>query len=784
MNLTAKPSPPAELPPAHDLPLLRLRMRLALLTMAVLPTTLALALAHSSLSTQTLTDQLRLRDQTVTAARLLESQLERTVSTIMLLASDPAIAKAEADPQTAAAHARTFSGLAGASFRRLSLFDGSGREQLVLHPAKASPSRVVAGAEVSSAMAAGQGSAKVTSARDGSASQLLVWAPVTHEGGAARAVLSAKIDVTGIVAAAQSGTGGQAQLMVVDHAAGSMVDSAGTPGKAGEAVDTALVLSSITADPAGAGQWTIDGDWTVSALPLSERFADWRVALIDRVATPQLPLVLLALMGSLSVLLVGITVWMTHQVMRPAEELAHSRERLLQLYEAARSDALRDGLTGLGNHRAFQEELDHQLEWLSRYQVPFALMLLDIDDLKLVNDTGGHAAGDLLMREMGMLIERTRRYADRAFRIGGDEFALLLPHTSATEALDFGRRLLEGAGDLPDRPIKFSGGISACPALATTRDQLFAQADAALYWCKRHGRASLDVFDPIRDRQVDDQPAGGRAGQLAQVIGGGLLRAVYQPVVDLRTGAVIAFEGLIRPSPESGVRDPGELFAAAEAAGRTVELDRACLATVLGQANGLAPEQMLSINLSPRTVEAPQFSVEWIVGQALANQLAPDRLIIELTEHEMIEDLPRLQRNLGALQKAGIRIAIDDVGAGNAGLRLLSQFRFDIVKVDLSLVQDGTRRDSSRAVLSSLSELAGRWGAYMVAEGLETVSQLRAVRELGLSAGQGFLLGRPAPTPDLRRVDLASIEAGGVVLEVRHPQPADISAAVPRPGTA
>jgi diguanylate cyclase (GGDEF)-like protein len=775
LTVTATTPLPAALPPAHDLPLLRLRMRLALMTMAVLPTTLALALAHTSLSAQTLTDGLRMQDQTLTAARLLESQLERMVSTVVLLASDPAISDAAKDPQAAAAHARTLTGLTGAAFRRVSVFGTSGDERLVLYPAGELPSAVRAPGEVRSAIAGGPESAHVRNARDTSGSRLLIWAPVAGGGDAASTVMRAEVSLDGMVTAVQSRIGSQAQLLLLDHATGSVVDAAGAGGPAGQAAATGQVLSSVAQHEAGVGQWTIDGGWTVSALPLSERFADWRVALVDRVAAPQLPLVLLALLGALSLLMVGITVWMTRQVMRPAVDLANSREQLLELYEAARSDALRDGLTSLGNHRAFQEELDHQLEWLSRYEVPFSLMLIDIDDLKLVNDTHGHAAGDHLVRRMAALIEETRRYTDRAFRIGGDEFALLLPHTSAAEALDFGRRLLKRATELPERPIRFSGGISACPALATSREQLFAQADAALYWCKRHGRASLDVFDPLRDRQIDEQALGGRAGQLAQVIARGLLRAVYQPVVDLQSGVVIAFEGLIRPLPESGFGDPGELFAAAEAADRMVELDHACLATVLAQAVGLAPEQMLSVNLSPRTIEAPQFSVDWLVNQALANHLSPDRLIIELTEHEMIEDLPRLQRNLAALQQAGIRIAIDDVGAGNAGLRLLSQFRFDIVKVDLSLVQDGTRRDSSRAVLSSLRELAGRWGAYMVAEGLETVSQLRTVREIGLRAGQGFLLGRPAPTPSQRRIDLASIEAGGVVLEVRQAQPAEAS---------
>jgi diguanylate cyclase (GGDEF)-like protein len=770
----AIPSIAAALPPAHSLPLLRLRMRLALLTMAVLPTTLALALAHSSLTSQSFTERLRLQDQTAAAARLLDAQLERSMNTVALLATDPDIISATSDPAAAREHARTLLALSAVRYDRLSLFDTTGRELLVLHPPSQQPAMSVKPALLEPALQAGPGTARALTATSAKRSELVFWSAVAGNGGPAAAVLRAQTNVDGLAHSALAALDSGAQLMLVDHSAGQVIDAAG-PEHVLDAPTSSEVLAALQAK---AGQWVLADGWTVSAVPLSGMLQGWGVVFVDRLEPPQLPLVLLALLGTLSLLLVGITVWMSRQVMRPAEDLASSREQLLKLYEAARNDALRDGLTGLGNHRAFQEELDNQLEWLRRYQVPFALMLIDLDDLKLVNDTGGHAAGDQMMRQMAALIEEARRYTDRAFRIGGDEFALLLPHTSAPEALEFGRRLLGRAQVLPDRPIRFSGGISACPALANDRDQLFAQADAALYWCKRHGRASLDIFDPIRDRQVQEQAVSGQAGHLARVISGGLLRAVYQPVVDLASGTVIAFEGLIRPLPEAGFSNPGELFGAAEAAGRTVELDHACVQTVLAQAVGLAPEQMLSVNLSPRTVEAPHFSVEWLVSLAAASGLDPRRLIVELTEHEMIEDLPRLQRNLAALQQAGIRVAVDDVGAGNAGLRLLSQFRFDIVKVDLSLVQDGTRRDSSRAVLTSLRELAGRWNAYVVAEGLETVSQLRVVREIGVSAGQGFLLARPAPTASLRRIDMASIEAGGVVLEVRQPRVPDVQ---PRP---
>jgi diguanylate cyclase (GGDEF)-like protein len=493
------------------------------------------------------------------------------------------------------------------------------------------------------------------------------------------------------------------------------------------------------------------------------------MALIDAVLTPMesaQAMYVLFVMVALTLLLIALTVWMSRQVLRPAEELERSRMDLRRMYEVARADSLRDGLTGLGNHRAFQEELDRELELYQRYQVPVALLLIDLDDLKLVNDSAGHAAGDEMLREMGKLIADSGRYADRGFRIGGDEFAILLPHTDADGALQLARRLQEramqsGAGA---PPIPFSGGVSACPTLASTRAQLYAQADAALYWCKRHGRASIDVFHPVRDRAASQEASNELSAAIARVVTDQLVRPVYQPIVDLTNGRVIGFEGLSRPTAESGFADPASMFSGAEAVGRTVELDLSCLHAVVAGARQMAPEQMLTINISPRTVEAPHFSADALISLLDRYAIAPERVVIELTERERVEDVNRLQANLGAMQRHGLRIAADDVGAGNAGLRLLSQMRFDIVKIDLSLVQDGAERDSSRAVLRSLRELAGRWQATVIAEGLETASQLRMVRELGVTAGQGFLLARPMPQPTLLNVDLGALESGGMIM--------------------
>jgi len=404
--------------------------------------------------------------------------------------------------------------------------------------------------------------------------------------------------------------------------------------------------------------------------------------------------------------------------------------------------------------------------------VPFSLLLLDVDDLKITNARSGHAVGDEQLRALGRHIQTMLRFSDRAFRIGGDEFAVLLPHTDTPGAVQMGQRLLTRtrAGEGGEPAIAFSAGAAAYPGAAQDRDQLMAAAGAALAWAKCHGRTSVLAYDPATQALDTDADRMEKETAVAQVIRERSLLAAFQPIVDMQTGDVVGFEGLTRPAPGAPFTNPGQLFEAAELAGRTVELDAVCFETIAEGARAIPADRVVSINLSPRTMEAADFSVEGVLAVLRSHDLDPGRVILELTERETVLDLDRLRDNLSALQRAGVRIAADDVGAGNAGLRLLSQFRFDIVKVDLSLVQEGTNNDASRAILRSLRDLAQRWGAFVIAEGIETSTQLKVVRELGLAAGQGFLIGRPGYIVDLPPVDLVGLEQGGMMMQMA-PQP-------------
>ncbi|HET9416939.1 MAG TPA: EAL domain-containing protein [Candidatus Limnocylindria bacterium] len=455
-------------------------------------------------------------------------------------------------------------------------------------------------------------------------------------------------------------------------------------------------------------------------------------------------LALAVIFGSGAALVVGAAV-----MSRTISPIVAGQQELQVRYEAALADALRDPLTRLGNHRAFHEELDRQVEAALRYGTPLALMLIDLDEFKAINDRQGHAGGDRILRGFGELLSSTLRRADRAYRVGGDEFAVILPHTDLEGAKIVGRRVLaqalQPALRLEDlQPVSFSCGISALPEMAATRTQLFSQADAALYAAKRNGRTEVVSYDPSVD--AAGEPASGTAAvAISEVIARGQLRPVYQPIVSLASGTVIGVEGLIRPVPPAPFADPGALFEAAEAGGRLTALDLACVETIVAGAGDLPEDQFLSLNLSPPTVESPEFTSAALLAILARHGFPRNRLVVELTERQAIHDVERVRSRLEALREAGVRIAADDIGAGNSGLRLLAEISFDVLKVDLGLVQRSASSESSTAVLGSVVALASRMGALVIAEGIEQASQLAQLSQLGIEAGQGFHLGRPGP---------------------------------------
>jgi diguanylate cyclase (GGDEF)-like protein len=579
------------------------------------------------------------------------------------------------------------------------------------------------------------------------------------------------VDVAALLASATPGVEMPGRVLRIADASGMVVAEAQGPfdpsALPGEVLDLATMAAHDSDGRAAVGLPGVDG---------------WQVVVSAPIPLVAMPVQALAALGAMLLLLIFFTLWMARQILRPAAQLEASRSRLRELYESARDLALRDSLTGLGNHRSFQEAVARMVEGARRYGTAFSLVLIDIDEFKRINDTKGHAVGDQLLAEVGELITTTIRHTDAAFRVGGDEFAILLPHTDVGGSIVLARRLL--ARGLEDRargsyraPISFSAGVTACPEFGTTRLELTAQADAALYRGKRTGRTMVTIYDPEKDHgHVDEGMRAELSSAISAVIEAGSMSPVYQPIVELSSGRVVGYEGLVRVPRESTFNHTGALFDAAEVAGRVLDLDRAALDVVLRGAQSLDESMMLSVNVSPRTLESSEFSAAAFLSILRRHGMPPARVVLELTERESIRDIERLGVVLMGVQDAGVRVAADDVGAGNAGLRLLSQFRFDVVKIDLSLVQRAGD-DQTHSVLRSIVEVAQRMGATTIAEGVETPRQLRTARRLGISAGQGYLLGRPGPDRDSTWVDV-------VALEKREDVPIPILPAGPDPRAA
>ncbi|TAL07404.1 MAG: sensor domain-containing diguanylate cyclase, partial [Chloroflexota bacterium] len=686
----------------HGLRAVRIRLALTLIAVAILPLAALAPLARSVLDDPRIAQRERLNAQSDHMAAEVRRELETVRSTMLTVSATPAIGAALGPGATAKTRAAAIQDLDGllalepGLVDAVAIADGSGAVHAQAGDAAADLADLPTPRPGASAFRL------IPAAPDQPARLAISVGIPGGAGGAMAGSLIADIPFGKILDWINADFASSSKRLAIVDARGIELAGLATTRRATGA-DPGI---EFTADPAVKA--TGIADLGIPGVP------GLRLIGTAPLTVAVLPLPAIATLAGLIGLLVVFVVLMARRILAPAIALEEQRAKFQSLYLSAREAALQDHLTGLGNHRAFQEALGRMVERSRRHGHRFALVLLDIDEFKRVNDTRGHAVGDDLLVEVGSLIRAAIRGSDSGFRIGGDEFALLLAESDAEGAAIVARRILSRG--LEDRasgqyrgPISFSAGITACPEHGTTRVELSAQADAALYRGKRAGRTIVSVYDPTEDRgHLDETMRAELSASVTAIIEAGALSPVYQPIVDLESGRILGYEGLVRVDQASGFPHTGALFDAAEVAGRVLDLDRAALNVVLAGARAIPELTLISVNVSPRSFEAPEFSAAAFQAILRRHGIAPERVLLELTERDVIRDPDRLRSAIHALQDAGIRVAADDVGAGNAGLRLLSQFRFDVVKIDLSLVQGGASEHQTLSVLSTLVDLALR----------------------------------------------------------------------------
>jgi diguanylate cyclase (GGDEF)-like protein len=417
---------------------------------------------------------------------------------------------------------------------------------------------------------------------------------------------------------------------------------------------------------------------------------------------------------------------------------------LVRTHRLALDRATLDGLTELGNQRAFQADLEHAVAVATRHGDSLSLALVDIDDFKFLNDRHGHRYGDeLLLRVAGVL--GACRTSDRAFRIGGDEFALMLPGTNVEGSATALRRV---QGAFAGARVTASIGVSTLVPgqdAATLRDE----ADAALYEAKRRGGNSMARYADISDSVVIT--TGSKVAALRALLDEGTVDMAFQPIWDIERGVLLGVEALARPAERFGFSGPAEAFDIAEQAGWVHELDMLCVRSALRQAAELPAEVLLFINIAPRTLDLDAHSDDWLVAAVECSGIATDRVVVEVTER-FGGRMASVVKSLDRLRAAGLRLALDDVGAGNSGLEMLARLNVEFVKIDRSVVSGAMTEPRARAVLLAMATYATETGAFVIAEGIEDIDMLEFLRRLEddmtvarprIHGGQGYGLGRP-----------------------------------------
>ena len=439
---------------------------------------------------------------------------------------------------------------------------------------------------------------------------------------------------------------------------------------------------------------------------------------------------------------------------RPGDE-----ERLWHL-------ANHDSLSGLFNRRRFMEELTREVGFAERRREAGAVLMLDLDRFKDVNDSLGHMAGDSVLARVAEQLRNRLRATDTLARLGGDEFAIVLPGCTmhqakgvATEILDTLKRYATVRIGGMKRGLTASIGIAPFgPDRDHTADELMIQADLAMYRAKAGDGSAIVVFDEEMSAELAARM--NTEGELRYALSRGELRVVYQPIVSLADGTTIGCEALVRwDHPERGLVGPGEFIGIAEETGLIDEvgafvLNAACRQAAEWRRQGY--HLYVSVNVSPRQLIAGEMA--WEVARALKDSGLPAALLcLEVTENSLLADSSPLVGAMRQLKRLGVRMALDDFGGGASSLGLLRVLPLDQIKIDRMFVEGIADQPDDRAIVAAVLSMAGELGMTVVAEGIETEHQQGQLRDLGCEYAQGFLYARPTRPADLDLEDRSGL---------------------------
>jgi diguanylate cyclase len=411
-----------------------------------------------------------------------------------------------------------------------------------------------------------------------------------------------------------------------------------------------------------------------------------------------------------------------------------------------------DPLTGLPNRVLLQDRLKQALELAARGHGPVAMICLDLDRFKFVNDLLGHEGGDSLLIQVSDRLRAAVRSVDTVARLGGDEFAIIAPFAAHAENAVLAQRLVDSLA----QPFLIMGqqvqvgtsvGVALAPCDGDAPDTLLRNADTALYRAKRDGRGRFCFFEPAMDLRLQERRA--LEIGLRQAVSRGELRLHYQPLCDCSSGEIEGFEALLRwTHPTHGSMSPDKFIPIAEESGLIVPIGLWVLETACAEATKWARSVRLAVNLSP--VQFRQTDLAQQIADILTRSgLPPHRLELEVTESVLITEPGIALKTLNELKSFGIRLALDDFGTGYSSLHYLRSFPFDRLKLDKSFVGASEESDDAASIVRAVVSLGQSLRLSVTAEGVETEGQLALLRSLQCHQVQGFLFGRPIAAEEI-----------------------------------